>query len=60
MRKAWADAVLENLEFGLPVVHADAEGKVMHTPAEEFAPRARRILEVNGDFLPEEQKPSWW
>lgn len=53
MRKAFADAVLENLRFGLPVVQY-IDGKVVHTPAEELAPLARRILAANGEPLPED------
>lgn len=53
MRKAYADAVLENLRFGLPVIQYH-DGKVVEVPAEQLAPRARRILEANGEFLPEE------
>lgn len=54
MRKAFADAVLENLRFGLPVVQY-IDGKVVHTPAEKLAPLARRILAANGEPLPEEK-----
>jgi len=43
LRKAYADAVLENLRFGLPVIQW-REGRVVEVPAEELAPRARRIL----------------
>ncbi len=53
MRKAFADAVLENLRFGLPVVQY-IDGKVVHTPAEKLAPLARRILAANGEPLPED------
>ena len=53
MRKAFADAVLENLRFGLPVVQY-IDGKVVHVPAEELAPLARRILAANGEPLPED------
>jgi len=54
MRKAFADAVLENLRFGLPVVQY-IDGEVVHVPAEDLAPLARRILAANGEPLPEEQ-----
>jgi predicted ABC-type ATPase len=54
MRKAFADAVLENLRFGLPVVQYH-DGRVVHVPAEDLAPLARRILAANGEPLPEEQ-----
>jgi predicted ABC-type ATPase len=53
MRKAFADAVLENLRFGLPVIQY-RDGKVVEVPAEDLAPLARRILEANGEPLPEE------
>lgn len=53
MRKAFADAVLENLRFGLPVIQY-RDGKVVEVPAEELAPLARRILAANGEPLPEE------
>lgn len=53
LRKAYADAVLENLRFGLPVIQL-RDGEVVAVPAEELAPRARRILEANGELLPEE------
>jgi predicted ABC-type ATPase len=53
MRKAFADAVLENLRFGLPVVQYH-DGKVVHVPAEGLAPLARRILAANGEPLPED------
>lgn len=53
MRKAFADAVLENLRFGLPVVQY-IDGKVVHVPAEQLAPLARRILAANGEPLPED------
>jgi predicted ABC-type ATPase len=53
MRKAFADAVLENLRFGLPIIQYRG-GKVVEVPAEDLAPLARRILEANGEPLPEE------
>ena len=53
MRKAFADAVLENLRFGLPVIQW-RDGKVVEVPPEELAPLARRILAANGEPLPEE------
>jgi predicted ABC-type ATPase len=55
MRKAYADVILENLAFGLPVIQW-REGKgVVEVPAEQLEPLARRILEVNGEPLPEEE-----
>lgn len=59
MRKAYADAVLENLRFGLPVIQY-LGGKVVEVPAEQLAPKARRILEADGEYLPGDEKPSWW
>lgn len=53
MRKAYADAVLENLRWGLPIIQM-RDGKVTAVPAEELAPYARRILAANGEPLPEE------
>lgn len=53
MRKAFADAVLENLRFGLPIIQY-RDGQIVEVPAEELAPLARRILEANGEPLPEE------
>jgi predicted ABC-type ATPase len=53
MRKAYADAVLENLRFGLPIIQY-RDGQIIEVPAEDLAPQARRILEANGELLPEE------
>ncbi|MBC8039025.1 MAG: hypothetical protein H7Y06_00625 [Opitutaceae bacterium] len=53
MRKAFADAVLENLRFGLPMIQY-RDGQIVEVPAEDLAPLARRILEANGEPLPEE------
>lgn len=55
LRKAYADAVLENLRYGLPVIQW-RDGRVVEVPAEELAPRARRILEANGELLPEDER----
>jgi len=55
MRRAYAKVVLENLALGLPVIQW-REGKgVVEVPAEQLEPLARRILEVNGEPLPEEE-----
>lgn len=55
MRMAFADVVIENKAFGLPVIQW-REGKgVVEVPAEQLEPFARRILEVNGEPLPEEE-----
>lgn len=59
MRKAFADAVLENLRFGLPVIQYK-DGQVVEVPAEKLAPLARQILAANGEFLPGEAKPRGW
>jgi predicted ABC-type ATPase len=53
LRKAFADAVLENLRFGLPVIQW-RDDKLVEVPAEELAPLARRILAANGEPLPTE------
>jgi len=56
MRKAFADVVLENKAYGLPVIQwRDGRG-VVEVPAEQLEPFARRILEVDGDPLPEEEE----
>ncbi|WP_221029831.1 AAA family ATPase [Actomonas aquatica] len=56
MRKAFADVVLENKQWGLPVIQwRDGIGKV-EIPAEQLEPLARRILEVDGDPLPEAEE----
>ncbi len=59
MRKAFADAVLENLRFGLPVIQWH-DGKVVEVPAEVLAPLARGILAANGEPLPDavDSRPS--
>lgn len=59
MRKAFADAVLENLRFGLPVIQY-RDGTAAKVPAEELAPLARQILAANGEFLPGEEIPRGW
>ncbi|HUG10265.1 MAG TPA: zeta toxin family protein [Opitutaceae bacterium] len=56
MRKAFADVVLENKAWGLPIIQW-REGKGMvEVPAEQLEPLARRILEVNGEPLPEDEE----
>lgn len=55
MRKAFADVVFENKAWGLPIIQW-REGKgVVEVPAEQLEPLARRILEVNGEPLSEEE-----
>ena len=56
MRKAYADAILENLRYGLPVIQWREGRGVVAIPAELLAPLARRILEVNGEPLPEAEQ----
>ncbi len=53
MRKAFADVVLENKAWGLPVIQWREGRGVVEVPAEQLEPLARRILEVDGDPLPE-------
>jgi predicted ABC-type ATPase len=55
MRRAYADVVLENLAWGLPVIQWREGRGTVEVPAEQLEPFARRILEVNGDPLPEEE-----
>ncbi|MBI2513311.1 MAG: hypothetical protein HYV96_15140 [Opitutae bacterium] len=56
MRKAFADVVLENKAWGLPVIQwRDGIGMV-EVPAEQLEPLARRILETNGEPLPEAEE----
>jgi len=56
MRRAYARVVLENKSYGLPVIQwRDAVG-VVEVPAEQLEPLARRILEVDGDPLPEAEE----
>lgn len=56
MRKAFADVVLENKAYGLPVIQWRQDRGVVEVPAEQLEPFARRILEVNGDPLPEAEE----
>jgi len=56
MRMAYADVILENLEWGLPVIQWRDRIGVVEVPPEQLAPFARRILEVNGEPLPEEEE----
>lgn len=56
MRKAFADVVLENKAWGLPVIQWREGRGVVEVPAEQLEPLARRILEVNGEPLPEEEE----
>lgn len=56
MRKAFADVVLENKSYGLPVIQWRDDRGVVEVPAEQLEPLARRILEVDGDPIPEEEE----
>ena len=56
MRKAYADVVLENLAFGLPIIQWRQGIGVVEVPAEQLVPLARRILEVNGEPLPPDEE----
>lgn len=56
MRKAYADVILENLAWGLPIIQWRQGIGVVEVPAEQLAPLARRILEVNGEPLPEAEE----
>lgn len=56
MRKAFADVVLENKAYGLPVIQWRQDRGVVEVPAEQLEPLARRILEVNGEPLPEAEE----
>lgn len=56
MRKAFADVVLENKAYGLPVIQWRDDRGVVEVPAEQLEPLARRILEVDGDPLPEAEE----
>lgn len=55
MRRAYADVVLENKAWGLPVIQWREGRGMVEVPAEQLEPLARRILEVDGDPLPEEE-----
>ncbi|MBX3749426.1 MAG: zeta toxin family protein [Opitutaceae bacterium] len=56
MRRAYARVVLENKSFGLPVIQWRQGRGVVEVPAEQLEPLARRILEVNGEPLPEAEE----
>lgn len=56
MRKAYADVILENLSWGLPVIQWREGIGVVEVPAEQLEPLARRILETNGEPLPAEEE----
>ncbi len=56
MRRAYARVVLENKSYGLPVIQWREGRGVVEVPAEQLEPLARRILEVNGEPLPEDEE----
>lgn len=56
MRRAYAKVVLENKAYGLPVIQWRQDRGVVEVPAEQLEPFARRILEVDGDPLPEAEE----
>lgn len=56
MRRAYARVVLENKAWGLPVIQWRDDKGVVEVPAEQLEPLARRILEVDGDPLPEAEE----
>ncbi len=56
MRRAYARVVLENKAYGLPVIQWREGRGVVEVPAEQLEPLARRILEVDGDPLPEAEE----
>jgi len=59
LRRAIARAALENLSCGLPVIQWREDRGVVAVPAERLAPLTRRILEVNGEPLPEAEDRTW-
>ncbi len=56
MRQAYADVILENKAWGLPIIQWRDGIGVVEVPAEQLEPLARRILETNGEPLPEEEE----
>jgi hypothetical protein len=56
LRRAYARVVLENKAYGLPVIQWREGRGVVKVPAELLEPFGRRILETNGDPLPEEEE----
>lgn len=56
MRRAYAKVVLENKAWGLPIIQWRDGIGVVEVPAEQLEPLARRILETNGEPLPEEEE----
>jgi predicted ABC-type ATPase len=56
MRRAYARVVLENLTYHLPVIQWREGRGMVAVPAELLAPLAHRILETNGEPLPEAEQ----
>lgn len=56
MRRAYAKVILENKAWGLPIIQWRAGIGVVEVPAEQLEPLARRILETNGEPLPEDEE----
>jgi predicted ABC-type ATPase len=56
LRRAYARVVLENNAYGLPVIQWREGRGVVKVQAGLLEPLARRILENNGDPLPEEEE----
>jgi predicted ABC-type ATPase len=56
MRRAFARVVFENKAWGLPVIQWREGRGVVEVPPEQLEPLARRILEVDGDPLPEAEE----
>ncbi len=56
MRKAYADVILENKAWGLPVIQWRDGSGVVEVPAEQLEPLALRILETNGEPLPPDEE----
>ena len=56
LRRAYARVVLENKSNGMPVIQWREGRGVVRVPAELLEPLARRILETNGDPLPEAEE----
>ncbi|HUJ42759.1 MAG TPA: zeta toxin family protein [Opitutaceae bacterium] len=56
MRRAYARVVLENKAYGLPLIQWREGRGAVRVPAESLEPFARRILETNGEPLPEEEE----
>lgn len=52
MRKAYADVILENLAWDLPIIQWRDGIGVVEVPAGQLEALARRILETNGEPLP--------